>query len=69
MDGLGAVVEQEQKDGASGVQPRSVQRAGSSLGGLEPPKEIFAVGEREHRPAPRTTDEQAQLLWQKPRTV
>ena len=50
--------------GASGVQPRLRRGTGSVFGGLEEPDVIFAAGEVEHRPAPRTTDEQAQLIWQ-----
>ena len=50
--------------GGSGVRPRLRRRTGSVLGGLEESDVTFAAGEVEYSPAPRTTDEQAQLLWQ-----
>ena len=50
--------------GGSGVRPPLRRRTGSVLGGLEESDVTFAAGEVEYSPAPRTTDEQAQLLWQ-----
>ena len=52
--------------GASGVQPRLRGRAGIFLGGLAMQTGDHSEGgEREHRPAPPTTDEQARLSWQR----
>ena len=51
--------------GASGLHPRLTRRTGTGFGGLEPhADENFEEGEREDRPAPRTTDEQAKLSWE-----
>ena len=52
--------------GASGVQPRLRGRTGTFLGGLAMQTgDHSEEGEREHRPAPPTTDEQERLWWQR----
>ena len=52
--------------GASGVQPWLRGRAGTLLGGLAMPTGDHSDGgEKEYRPAPPTTDEQARLSWQR----
>ena len=50
-----------------GLECRTIGTRGTSLDGLEcPTDENYEVGETEieHRIAPRTTDENAKLLWQ-----